>query len=85
LNLNELSEFGCIQSMLLAKRLSSVKFDEIIVSDLRRTEITAEEIIKLTDKENLMIKKTDLIRERNYGLFTGKSAEFFKLNAKVFI
>ena len=71
--------------MLLARRLSSVKFDQIIVSDLKRTEITAEEIIKLTDRENLTIRKSDLIRERNYGLFTGKSVEFFKFNAKVFV
>lgn len=77
-NVNELTKHGAIQSILLAKKITTVKFDEIIYSDLKRTEKTAEEIIKLTNKENLLIRKTDLIREKNFGIFNGKSGESYK-------
>ncbi len=82
-NVNELSKLGAIQSILLAKKLARVKFDEIIVSDLKRTQITADEIINLTNKENLLITKTELIREKDYGPLTGKSGELFKYLVKV--
>ena len=83
-NVNELTKHGAIQSILLAKKISNVKFDKIIYSDLKRTELTAEEIIKLTNKENLQIRKTDLIREKNFGILTGKSGELYKYLTKVF-
>lgn len=83
-NVNELTKHGAIQSILLAKKISNVKFDEIIYSDLKRTELTAGEIIKLTNKENLQIRKTDLIREKNFGILTGKSGELYKYLTKVF-
>ena len=52
-NVNELSKLGSLQAILLAKKLSNVFFDEIIISDLKRTEKTAEEIIKLTKQKNI--------------------------------
>jgi broad specificity phosphatase PhoE len=77
-NVNELTKLGCAQSILLAKKLAKVKFDEIIMSDMKRTELTAEEIIKLTDRKNLKVRKSELLREKNYGVFSGKSGELYK-------
>jgi broad specificity phosphatase PhoE len=72
-----------MQSILLAKKLKGVKFDEIIVSDSKRTELTAEEIFKSIDKENLRVRKCELIREKNYGVLSGKSGELYRYLVKV--
>jgi broad specificity phosphatase PhoE len=45
---------------------------------MKRTELTAEEIIKLTDRKNLKVRKSELLRENNYGVFSGKSGELYK-------
>lgn len=65
---------------MLARRLSKIKFREIIVSDLQRTKKTAEEILKfLENKENLEIIYTKLAREKNGGIFEGKDLSLKKL------
>jgi broad specificity phosphatase PhoE len=80
----ELTELGYIQSKLLAMRLSKVKFQEIIVSDLNRTRIAAEDILKvLVNKEQLEINFTKLVREKNGGIFEGKDLSINKLFSKV--
>jgi broad specificity phosphatase PhoE len=67
-------------------RLSKIKFKQIIVSDLKRTKKTAEEIIKsLENKENLELVYTKLAREKNGGIFEGKDLSIKKLFQKVSI
>jgi broad specificity phosphatase PhoE len=80
----ELTELGYIQSKLLAMRLSKVKFQEIIVSDLNRTRTAAEDILKvLVNKEKLEINFTKLVREKNGGIFEGKDLSINKFFSKV--
>ena len=70
----ELSELGYMQAVLLAKRLSKIKFEEIIVSDSRRTLKTSDEIFKLLEnKINTKYVVSKIVREKNSGILEGKS------------
>lgn len=70
-----LTKLGEKQVQALMKTLSSVHFDAVYSSDLIRAKRTAE-IIAL--ERNLIVKATNILRERNFGRLEGKSREELK-------
>ncbi|MCF8223969.1 MAG: histidine phosphatase family protein [Bacteroidales bacterium] len=70
-NEGRLSQTGIEQAEKLSERLKKEKFDIIYSSDLGRASKTAE-IISRNHKETSLIF-SDLIRERNFGEFQGKT------------
>lgn len=65
----QLNETGFEQARELAARLRDTHFDAIVASDLRRSIQTAEIIAETL---GLTIVTTPLLRERDWGDFTGK-------------
>ena len=78
----ELTELGYIQIKLLSKRLSGIKFDKIYASDLERTEIAANNILKEAEYKIEPIL-TKLVRERSGGILEGKPIEIKRILANV--
>ena len=68
-----LTEKGIEEAKKVAERLSNEKFDFIYCSDSQRTKQTAEEIIKF--HKNTPISFVPELREREVGIFVGKSYE----------
>ena len=64
-----LTEHGRKQAEEVAARLAKVKIDAIVSSDLRRAIQTAEII---STRHGLPISVTPLLRERDWGSFTGR-------------
>lgn len=64
-----LTEEGKNQAKETGAKLKLIHFDEVFSSDLLRAHKTAEII---TLERNLVIKTTNMLRERNYGEFEGK-------------
>lgn len=69
---NPLNENGRKQAKELAKRLENIHFDKILSSDLIRAKETAE-VVALQKK--LAIETTELLRERRWGEWEGKSSQ----------
>lgn len=65
----ELTSAGIAQMEELAKPLSGTHFDAIISSDLRRAYDSAQ---ILANNWKMPVKTTTLLRERNWGDFTGR-------------
>ena len=65
----ELTSAGIAQMEELAKSLSGTHFDAIISSDLRRAYDSAQ---ILANNWKMPVKTTTLLRERNWGDFTGR-------------
>ncbi len=70
---NQLNLKGQEQARKVAKRLKWMKIDVAYVSDLVRTVMTAEEIIKFHPATKVQITKA--LREKNQGVFDGKAIE----------
>jgi len=68
----KLSEIGIVQAEKLGKRLSEEKFDIIYCSPTSRCQETLQYISKFIDS-TIPIVTSDLIRERDFGQFNGKS------------
>ena len=66
----ELTEEGEQQARILGEKLKHVHFDQVFSSDLIRAKRTAELI---TLEKKLAIETTQVLRERNYGNFEGKT------------
>lgn len=82
----ELSELGYIQAKLVAKRLSKIKFSEIISSDLRRTKITTNEIYNESEnKSDVKVTLSDLVREKNGGILEKKPLGILNAVANVIL
>lgn len=64
-----LSKKGLTQAKLLAKRLSDMKIDIILTSDLKRSKDTAKIIAKFHQKSKFVEDKR--LRERNFGVYNG--------------
>lgn len=64
----ELNETGILQAEAVRDRLAEVHFDAIIASDLRRSIHTAAII---AEPHGLSVETTPLLRERDWGDFTG--------------
>lgn len=64
----QLNETGYAQAREVADRLRDVHFDAIIASDLRRSVQTAQII---AEPHQLPVVSTPLLRERDWGDFTG--------------
>jgi broad specificity phosphatase PhoE len=74
-----LSELGYMQSLLLAKRLSKIKFKEFYSSDAKRSLKTANEIYQaLENNEEIKIIECPLLREKNFGVLEGKKLDDIK-------
>jgi broad specificity phosphatase PhoE len=74
-----LNEAGKKQALDLAEKFRQISFDRIFSSDLERAVKTAE-FIKL--ERNLIIKTTQLLREKKFGAIEGKAVnELDKLDA----
>ena len=65
----DLAPTGIAQIEELATSLSSIPFDAIISSDLRRAYNSAK---ILADQRNMSVVTTPLLRERDWGDFTGR-------------
>ena len=65
----DLNEKGREQARQVAERLSAEPVDAVVASDLRRAIQTAEIIAA---PHNLVVKTTELLRERDWGSFTGR-------------
>lgn len=65
----ELSPVGVVQMDELADLLSDTQFDVIVSSDLKRA---YESATILSEKMNLTVTTTFLLRERDWGDFTGR-------------
>lgn len=65
----ELNSIGWEQAAQLSRQLSAVHFDAIIASDLKRAIDTSVIIAK---PHHLQVKTTALLRERDWGSFTGR-------------
>lgn len=74
-----LTKNGISQAKNLAKKLKSVKFDEVFSSDLLRAKRTAEIIAA---EKKIAIKTTEILRERSFGRFEGKTGEVFAKELK---
>jgi hypothetical protein len=68
-----------LQAKLLGKRLSTILFKEIYVSDLNRTVQTADSIKPFHEDTPIIYEK--LIREKSAGIFEGQSIEKIKETA----
>lgn len=64
-----LNEKGQEQAETLAKSLDGIQIDAVIASDLKRAVDTAEVIAK---RRSLPLITTPLLRERDWGSFTGR-------------
>ncbi len=65
----ELNEKGREQAFQVARRLAGEHFDAVIASDLHRAIQTAEII---AEPHHLAVSTTALLRERDWGSFTGR-------------
>ncbi len=65
----ELNEKGREQAQQVAKRLAVEDFDAVVASDLHRAIQTAEMI---AEPHHLAVTTTPLLRERDWGSFTGR-------------
>lgn len=65
----DLNEKGREQARQVAERLSAEPVDAVVASDLHRAIQTAEIIAA---PHNLVVKTTELLRERDWGSFTGR-------------
>jgi len=65
----ELNEKGMRQARELRDKLESEQLDAIVASDLYRSVQTAE---ILAEPHHLNVEKTPLLRERDWGSFTGR-------------
>lgn len=70
-----LTETGIAQAGAVASALKDIHFDAVFSSDLLRTQRTAK--IILAEKE-LAIQTTKALRERNYGVYEGRSLEEYR-------
>jgi broad specificity phosphatase PhoE len=66
-----LSERGVADTLEAAKKLAGYKFDVVISSTLRRAIRTAELLVP----NGIPVTKTDLCRERSYGMYQGLTAD----------
>lgn len=67
-----LTEKGRQQAKEAAKKLRNIKWDFIFESDLQRVKQTTEIIVKQLDL-HISIVETSTLRERNYGVYTGRN------------
>ena len=65
----ELNETGILQAQEVRDRLADIAFDAIVASDLKRAIDTAAII---AEPHHLTVHTTPLLRERDWGSFTGK-------------
>ena len=70
-----LTEAGKNQARDLTVTFAPIKFDYVFSSDLLRAKHTAE---LLTIEKELAVKTTELLRERSFGKYEGKSREQFE-------
>lgn len=65
----QLSDNGRRQALGLSAHLTDVHFDAIVSSDLRRAVQTAQAV---ADSRGMTVTETPLLRERDWGGFTGR-------------
>jgi broad specificity phosphatase PhoE len=70
-----LTQAGREQAQALAAKFAPIQFDHVFSSDLLRAKHTAE---LLTIEKQLAINTTELLRERSFGKYEGKSREQFE-------
>jgi len=77
-----LTQNGIDQARQTAKKLQKINFDEVFSSDLRRAHNTAKII---TEERNLAIKTTKLLREKDFGKYSGKEYTIFQNELKNYL
>lgn len=68
-----LTQKGIEEAQKAGNVLKSEKIDKIYVSDMQRARQTMEEIIKITGLTATEIIASPAIKERSYGIYTGKN------------
>jgi broad specificity phosphatase PhoE len=69
----DLNAFGRLQAATTARHLSTVRFDRIITSPLRRARDTAQAILdQQPASSNLRLEQDDRLKERGLGVLEGK-------------
>lgn len=74
-----LTEKGILIAKQHAEELRNIKFDAVFSSDSLRAKQTAD-IVALG--KNIAVKTTQLLRERNFGKYEGKSLDIFTYELK---
>lgn len=69
-----LTELGVTQACSRAEEFANIKFEAVFSSNLSRARRTAE-IIAIDKK--LLVNTTELLREKNFGVYEGKHEKFF--------
>jgi broad specificity phosphatase PhoE len=70
----DLNPFGRLQAATTARHLSTVRFDRIITSPLRRARDTAQAILdQQPASSNLELEQDDRLKERGLGVLEGKA------------
>ena len=68
-----LSEKGRAEAREAAEKLKGTKWDIVFQSDLIRSKQTTQEILKTLNSPPTPIVSDPALKERNYGIFTGKN------------
>ena len=69
----DLNSFGRLQAATTARHLSTMRFDRIITSPLRRARDTAQAILEQqTAASQLQLEQDDRLKERAFGVLEGK-------------
>ena len=74
-----LTEIGIKVAKQHAKKLKNIHFDAVFSSDTLRAKQTADII---TLERNIAVKTTQLLRERNFGKYEGRSLDIFTKELK---
>ena len=69
----DLNSFGRLQAATTARHLSTIRFDRIITSPLRRARDTAQAILEQQPASSqLQLEQDDRLKERAFGVLEGK-------------
>lgn len=69
----DLTEQGIEDAKKSGESLKDIRFDLAFIAPFKRNRETLSQIKKVLGQENLRVTESDEIRERNYGVFTGKN------------
>lgn len=64
---------GMAQATNAGKEIKDIHFDLAYTADLKRAKQTLNQILKEIHQEDISITETSAIKERGYGVFTGKN------------
>lgn len=66
-----ITEKGAADAQKMGELLKSIKFDEVFISELKRTKETAENLLSTQGQIDLKLNPESALNERDYGDYTG--------------